>query len=431
VAGPNTDNLGRRQELVELLARAAQIEHDVLCQYLFAAFTMKQRHEEGGVTYEQLELMRRWKGVLMEVARQEMEHLGIVTNLLIAIGEAPRLERPDFPVPKSIFPIDSQLVPFSAEALLRFVCFEMPGEVPPEEAEYLEARIPDFHPGHFDAIFLLYERVKTLVTTVDPGDLFIGPFKSEFLTGGNAVAVRGRSLPNNEAAPQIVYGISIPVITDAASAAAAIDQIVEEGEGAGGHLETSHFARFLDMYKGLERMQAADPDFEPARPVVSNPRTSPRRGNTRITNKATIRVSELFDRSYALLIELLMRMFASSDETREDVATLESIAFFPMMTTVIRPLAEILTELPAFVSTRPERAGPTFVLPDDVPLLPHRRAAWLNLDMQLAFLEELALGVAEDDVYPEAVRLRLGHVMEQLAVIRSRFERAMVVQVPT
>ena len=69
---PFPENVAQRNRLAELLALAAQVEHDVLCQYLFAAATLKQRHDEGGVTYEQLEQMRGWKSTLMLVARQEM-----------------------------------------------------------------------------------------------------------------------------------------------------------------------------------------------------------------------------------------------------------------------------------------------------------------------------------------------------------------------
>src|SRR5256886_12046283 len=80
----------------------------IFCQYLFAGATLKQNYGEGGVTYGQLEQMRRWKSTIMAVARQEMEHLGIVTNLLTAIGEAPHFDRPEVPPPPSIPPLDQE-----------------------------------------------------------------------------------------------------------------------------------------------------------------------------------------------------------------------------------------------------------------------------------------------------------------------------------
>jgi rubrerythrin len=425
-----TAPVARRGQLAELLSRAAQVEHDILCQYLFAAATLKQ-HPDEGVSYGQLEQIRRWKATILEVARQEMSHLGIVSNLLTAIGEAPRFDHPEFPAPTSILPIgqESRLERFSEQTVLRFVCFEMPAEVLPEETAYLERRLVDFDPARFDAIYVLYEEIKKLVAEIDPKHLFIGPPSAQFVSGGTAVAARGLTLPRNAAQPVSIYSFTLPAITDTRSALAAIDQIVEEGEGRAGHSPTSHFSRFLEMDRRLGRMLAEDPAFEAARNVVSDPRTSEAPGCTVITNPATIEVSQLFDLAYAVLIQLLCRMFAYTDESDQDVATLESITFFPLMTTVIRPLAEMLTELPAFEPTQPERAGASYTLPNRLGFLPHRAAAWRNLSMQLAFLEECARKVARDTRNPAPLRPRLKLVSEQFARIRYTFENSLALRV--
>lgn len=427
---PGTQNVVMRNRLAELLVEAAQVEHDVLCQYLFAAATIKQHHAEGGVSYAQLERMRIWKSTIMEVARQEMEHLGIVTNLLTAIGEAPRFEHPDFPARASILPIDgpSRLVRFSDTATLRFVCFEMPPQPPAKDVTYLSRRIPGFDPAHYDAIYLLYGEVKKLLGEIEPDDLFIGPPSAQFVSGGNAVAARGVTLPGNAAGPVSMYDVSLPAITDTTSALDAVDQILEEGEGGDASTPTSHFARFLAIDEQLWQMRLADPTFEPARPVVSDPRTSGPHGTT-ITNPATVQVSELFDLGYAVMIQLLMRMFAHTGESAQDVVALESIAFFPLMTTVIRPLSEILTQLPAFTPATPERAGPSYTFPKRLALLPHKKAAWRNIAMQLDLLKERAGVVAADTRNPPALRPRLTLVAEQLARISYTFESAMAIEV--
>jgi rubrerythrin len=421
----------RRGQLAELLSQAAQIEHDVLCQYLFAAATLKQRHDEGGVSYGQLEQMRRWKSTILEVARQEMEHLGIVTNLLTAIGEAPRFDHPGFPTPTSILPIgqESRLERFSARTVLRFVCFEMPAELPPEETAYLQTRLGEFEPASFDAICVLYGKIKNLLTEIDPKHLFIGPPSAQFVSGGTAVAARGLTLPRNAAESISIYSFTLPAITDTRSALDAVDQIVVEGEGRGGHSPTSHFSRFLDIDRQLGRMLADDRGFEPARNVVSDPRACEAPGCTTITNPATVEVSELFDLAYALLVQLLCRMFAYTDESDHDVATLESIAFFPMMTTVIRPLAEILTMLPAFEPVKPDRAGASYTLPHRLGFLPHRESAWRTVSMELAWLEECARKIARDTRNPARLRPRLKLISEQFARIRYTFENGVAVQV--
>jgi rubrerythrin len=430
---PGLENVAERAELVELLLKAAQIEHEVVCQYLFAAVSIKQHLAEGGVTYGHLEEMRRWKGTLMLVARQEMEHLGIVMNLLTKIGEAPEFSHPEFPSPPSVLPDgqESRLEPFGRRAVLRFVCLEMPREPTYEDKAYLEEQIDGFTPASFDAIYRHYEQIKRLLERIDPADLFIGPSRAEFLTGGDSVAVaaRGRVLPGPEPIPTTFYDVTIPAITGRDEALAAIHQIVEEGEGAGKHNDTSHFSRFLAMLRQLNEMQSADPHFEPARKVVPDPSTSGRPGCTRITNPATVPVSQLFDESYALVLELLLRIFACTDESEDEIEALVRITFSPMMTTVIRPLAEILTELPASRGDRPERAGPSFSLSRRVRFLPHQKAARRSVDMQLAALENIARNVAADDRNPESVRARLVHVSEQLTSIRKTYERKLDVRV--
>ena len=74
-----------REELINALTEAAELEHGLLCQYLFAAFSMK-KHPTEGATWPQLELVRSWEAHILRVAREEMAHLGTVTNLLTAIG---------------------------------------------------------------------------------------------------------------------------------------------------------------------------------------------------------------------------------------------------------------------------------------------------------------------------------------------------------
>jgi hypothetical protein len=72
-----------RAQLIYLLTEAAELEHEILCCYLFAAFSMKSDTSEG-LSDEQLEAVRRWRGVIGEIVVQEMLHLATVCNLLTA-----------------------------------------------------------------------------------------------------------------------------------------------------------------------------------------------------------------------------------------------------------------------------------------------------------------------------------------------------------
>src|SRR5678815_491663 len=59
-----------REALVYMLCQAAELEHGIMCQYLFAAFSLKQRVDEG-LTAEELEAVTRWRRTIAHVATQE------------------------------------------------------------------------------------------------------------------------------------------------------------------------------------------------------------------------------------------------------------------------------------------------------------------------------------------------------------------------
>jgi hypothetical protein len=74
-----------REDALYLLAEAAAIEHNLMCCYLYAGFSLK-RSAEDGLDLEQVEVLRRWYAIIMNVAIEEMTHLGLVSNLTCALG---------------------------------------------------------------------------------------------------------------------------------------------------------------------------------------------------------------------------------------------------------------------------------------------------------------------------------------------------------
>src|SRR5690349_13620672 len=91
--------LHTREELLLALTEAAELEHMLACQYLFAAFSIKQRPEEVGNNADYLKKVKDWRTQVLQIALQEMGHLGTVNNLLSAIGGAAHFLRPNFPQP--------------------------------------------------------------------------------------------------------------------------------------------------------------------------------------------------------------------------------------------------------------------------------------------------------------------------------------------
>src|SRR5437016_295611 len=104
VAVPGAEaKITNREELVLALRSGAVLEHMLLCEYLYSGFSVRRSLADfppGGRKADQLanlDVVRPWLAKIYRVARQEMDHLGIVCNLLAAVGEEPYFERPDFP----------------------------------------------------------------------------------------------------------------------------------------------------------------------------------------------------------------------------------------------------------------------------------------------------------------------------------------------
>src|SRR5581483_11567128 len=77
-----------REQALHALYEAAELEHCLMCTYLYAAFSLKTSVDEG-VTPAQLEAITRWKRSMLQVAIEEMGHLMSVWNITVARGAPP------------------------------------------------------------------------------------------------------------------------------------------------------------------------------------------------------------------------------------------------------------------------------------------------------------------------------------------------------
>src|SRR5262249_25394624 len=75
---------------------AAMLEHQFMCQYMYAAFSLKKQ-SDATCSAAQVEIVRRWASIIYMIARQEMEHLSIANSLLTAIGSPPWYGHDNFP----------------------------------------------------------------------------------------------------------------------------------------------------------------------------------------------------------------------------------------------------------------------------------------------------------------------------------------------
>src|SRR3954467_2193568 len=190
LAGEPTILVERRKELTYLLSQGAELEHSVMCEYLYAAFSLRST-PGAGLSAAQLQVVERWRRVLFDIAGQEMMHWAVVQNLLTAVGSAPFVSRPHMPHQARGYPagVQFRLLPFGEAALQHFVYLERPegvqgedaagfelvGQPPPRmEPEEVVPRGQDFATvGHF---YRSVERgLARLADLLGEDRLFIGP----------------------------------------------------------------------------------------------------------------------------------------------------------------------------------------------------------------------------------------------------------------
>ena len=92
-----------REHAFHALYEAAELEHNLMCTYLYAAFSLKDG-EADGLSAEEADAVKRWRSVLIKVAVEEMGHLTAVWNITAALGGAPRFGRTNFPLDPGLLP---------------------------------------------------------------------------------------------------------------------------------------------------------------------------------------------------------------------------------------------------------------------------------------------------------------------------------------
>ncbi len=392
--------IGNREDLIFILSEASTLEHMIMCEYLFAAFSLKRSAYEG-LTEEQLKSVSRWERTITEVAVQEMLHLSLVNNMLTAIGAAPYFGRPNFPQPSDYFPpnIRLALLPFGEEALRHFLYLERPDGMAIEGVPGLEAigALAETERGagivpeeqYFSTVGNLYRGIEQgfsqLVTKYGERRVFIG--------GGRAQAT------------EKYFGWSkLVAVTDLESATRSIEAIVTEGEGARGDWREAHFGKFLGILNEYLELKGRYPDFGPARPVVAAYVRPPSDTEVKITDSLTAGVADLFNASYGVALTILSRFFVRGDTTSAELRTLSDAAV-EVMTNIIKPLGVLLTTLPVGSHLPGLTAGPCFEVYRRPYLLPGREEARLILHERLTELADHAAGLVTGASSPKELRL--------------------------
>ena len=219
------------------LQRAIELEHATIPVYLYAYFSLDP------------EINGEAAAILRSVVVEEMLHMVLAANVLNALGGAPTISHRRFiPTYPSHLPggVEGQLRlhlrPYSAEQLEAFIEIEEPRDPVDYEAHAALVEVPSVTIGEF------YLTIANAITRLPPG--VFAP------------------TPRHQVGPDLLFG-SVAVV-DAASAVAALETIIEQGEGTSaspvevdgpnGHNDFAHFYRLSELKHG--RRLVAVPDAE-------------------------------------------------------------------------------------------------------------------------------------------------------------------------
>jgi CDGSH-type Zn-finger protein/uncharacterized Fe-S cluster protein YjdI len=356
-----------RERLLHALYEAAELEHNLLCTYLYAAFSLKTAREEGLLDHE-AEAVLRWRREILSVAIDEMSHLTAVWNITAALGGAPRFGRTNFPLDPGYLPacVVVKLAPFSEAVLQHFIHLERPsGSSEPDGEGFEPERLftrgvagPRLTPMAID-----YATVGEFYAAVGAG------LRGLVQRLGEPAAFCGDpALQLSEGELDLAGAKRVVCIK---TALAAFDSIIWQGEGAPDHSTGSHFERFSMIRAEYRSLKAKNPGFEPSYPAATNPvlRRPPRpEGRVWIESEPSIAVVDLANAAYGLMLRLLAYAYAVP-APHPDKALAVDLGVGLMR--AITALGEYAARLPAGPSHPQCNAGMSFTsLRDAAALLP-------------------------------------------------------------
>jgi len=375
-----------REQLIGMLTEAAEIEHCLMCTYLYGAFSLKQfEHED--LTAPEMEAVKRWRGEIIRIGTDEMLHLALVSNLLISLGARPHYRRFNFPIAPGLFPADIavSLAPLDEATLDHFVYLERPGNAaehdgapfakPQYKRESLDNRLMAFA-DDYATVGELYEAIEHSFVQLS----------AEF--GEAAVFVGGTSLQMTASLFKLP---GLCTIGNVADARRAIQLIIEQGEGSRAEKAGSHYARFSAIRDEWRRLKAARPPFQPYRPAARNPvmRSPISENRIQVVAEPASTLLDAGNAAYGLMLRLLSLI---SDDPAYFTALANGRAAVVDQTLVlmhvVADIGSLLTTLPANQAYPGVNAGLTFTVSRQALSFPSPAAGASLLAEKLSALAE-------------------------------------------
>jgi CDGSH-type Zn-finger protein/uncharacterized Fe-S cluster protein YjdI len=356
-----------REALIHQLYEAAELEHNLMCTYLYAAFSLKQGADEG-LSPAEADATARWRRAILGVAIEEMGHLTAVWNITAALGGSPRFGRMNFPLDPGGLPanIVVRLAPFNEAVLQHFIHLERPKDSDERDGEGFA---PDFTftrgvaaarltpmPIDYETVGAFYDNLSQNVR-----DFVARVGEKEAFCGDRNLQISRR---------EIDFQGCDPVICSI-TALKAFDAIVTQGEGASEANPDSHYCRFIQIRDELQKLRAANPSFEPAYPAAVNPvlRKPVRQGHrVWLENEEAASTVDLANTAYMLMLRFISHSYLLA---RPHPAKALCVDLGLGLMRAVAPLAERAARLPAGPSNPECNAGMSFTaLRDAAPLPP-------------------------------------------------------------
>jgi len=378
--------------LTLLLHAAAGVEHELMVQYLYAAYSL------GGdqVPADQADLVQLWRRNILAVAKEEMGHFLTVQNILTVLGAPLLWGRGNYPWDNQYFPLRRfEFSPLTMESLSCYVYAEAPAKTASIAKRYYGMRRKEVDRiikkvrkavlrGSPHRVEQLYAKIVSIIK--NPALIPDSAFHPETYTVQASWEEWGKGykpyVPDPESLPLTPIGPAVPlapvripptevearvIVSQAASRTevlAALKLIGEQGESPYVGIQDeqpSHFDRFIGIYQKFEKIK-----WTPTREVPNNPTTwAHKRGSTYIKSKHSRDWAHLFNLRYRMLLTYLShtyRLPRATDPTQPQMRAGTLHRVFSEMYN-LRAIANILVRLPLAGEKNPRRAGPPFELP--------------------------------------------------------------------
>jgi hypothetical protein len=284
------------EEAISLLEIAAEVEHSLMVQYLYVAFSTSDDAAN-----------RVFRGVAIE----EMGHLLTVQNLRLALGREPYFRRQDESPQPELDPYPFVLEPLSGDVLAKYVSAEAPdmsrldNEEQRDELKAIAARAGQAaHVPLLHRVGLVYLRLFYLFQSSDDPDPMWSDANRAAAWGTRwhvsdadlNLASLSRQLANEDWPPAPTGFLLLgSKVNGVAAAREAIAEVAQQGEGKGA-AQGGHFARFLAQYKRPP---------EPPLKVLPVPVV----GVDGVSAEPAATLVRLFDVRYELLLINLQQLF--------------------------------------------------------------------------------------------------------------------------